>query len=91
MLSKLIHHILRLLLYGADAGVPPPNPKAAVCVPAPAISVLAVFNPVGLEVQVEPSYSSVAPVLAGHVPVDNHQKLMQQFEYLLLLKQSCCI
>jgi hypothetical protein len=39
----------------------PPNARPAVCVPAPANPDLAVFKPVGLDVQVEPSYSSVDP------------------------------
>jgi hypothetical protein len=37
-------------------------------VPAPAKSYLAVFNPVGFDVQDVPSYSSVAPVLGGLSP-----------------------
>jgi hypothetical protein len=39
---------------------------------------LAVFKPVGLDVQVDPSYSSVAVVMAG--VVINHQKLKLLFE-----------
>jgi hypothetical protein len=49
----------------------PPKAKPAVCVPAPAIAYLAVFNPVGFDVQVEPSYNSVAPVVGGSPPKAN--------------------
>jgi hypothetical protein len=37
-------------------------------VPQPAKACLAVFKPVGFEVQVDPSYSSVAPILGGPPP-----------------------
>jgi hypothetical protein len=37
-------------------------------VPQPAKACLAVFKLPGFEVQVDPSYSSVAPVLAGPYP-----------------------
>jgi hypothetical protein len=38
----------------------PANDKADVCVPAPANKYTAVFKPLGFDVQVEPSYNSVA-------------------------------
>jgi hypothetical protein len=59
----------------------PPKAKAAVCIPAPAKASLAVFK-LGFEVQVEPSYSSVAPV----IEVEHYlQKLMLLFEFHNLL------
>jgi hypothetical protein len=38
----------------------PPKAKAAVCIPAPVSTCLAVFKPVGFDAQEVPSYSSVA-------------------------------
>jgi hypothetical protein len=48
----------------------PPKAKPAVCVPHPPNEYLAVPKPVGLDVQLVPSYSSVAPVAApgGRLP-----------------------
>jgi hypothetical protein len=51
-----------LLLLNKLEQYSPPKAKAAACVPAPAKNSLAVFKPAGFVVQVEPSYSSVAPV-----------------------------
>jgi hypothetical protein len=67
----------------------PPKAKAAVCVPAPAKYSLAVFKLPLLDVQLLPSYSSVAPVAppGGY----NHQKLMLLFEFLHLLKLNLAV
>ena len=45
----------------AGLGLIPPNAKADACVPAPAKLPLAVFKVAVVFVQLEPSYSSVAP------------------------------
>jgi hypothetical protein len=65
----------------------PPKAKAAVCVPAPTSDYLAVFKPVGLEVQLVPSYNSVAPVAEVVLP----PKPKPMFVYHNLLNFSLAV
>jgi hypothetical protein len=61
-MSKSIRHILLLLLYELYQHHQKLNLQFEF--QQPTRPYLAVFKPVGLDVQVEPSYSSVAPVTA---------------------------
>jgi hypothetical protein len=67
----------------------PPKAKAAVCVPVPPKHPLVVDKLAGDVVQLVPSYSSVAPVAS--CAMFDHQKLMQLFEYLLLLHHNLAV
>jgi len=53
---------------GPGTAVTPPKAKAAVCVPQPAKSDLAVFKVPPAAVQLVPSYASVAAEILGPPP-----------------------
>jgi hypothetical protein len=59
-LLQLLQHHVHSSVAAVTGGISPPKAKAAVCVPAPAKYLLAVFKLTGDVVQVDPSYSSVA-------------------------------